>query len=71
MNEIINIEGIDFEVEAKLPAEGEYYIAERNTGPKLLTAKMIDHFRGYIVPVEKGVYCFNFDECKRVVRMIE
>lgn len=43
---------------------GDWYVAERITGPKLLTAHQI-HPDGYIVPRESA-YPFNISECVKV-----
>ena len=68
---IIEIDGIKLEVENKLPKNGELYIAERNIGPQLLTAKEVDTVNNWIVPVEfPNAYVYNISECNRVVRMI-
>ena len=42
---------------------GDLYVAGRNSGPKLLTAKNI--FRGCVYSRE-GSYPFNYSECHRV-----
>lgn len=41
-------------------APGDKYLAERNTGPKVLTCKEVKD--GYVVPVEQA-YCFDLWEC--------
>lgn len=48
--------------------EGDMYLACRNTGPHLLTAKTIfpRGRGGYIVPVENAYY-FDIWECVKVV----
>jgi hypothetical protein len=46
-------------------APGDVYIAERNTGPHLLTAKSVDRRLGCIFPRELA-YPYNLDECVRV-----
>lgn len=43
---------------------GDIYVAERNTGPKLLTVKAINP-GGWIVPQEWG-YTFDTHECVKV-----
>lgn len=52
---------------------GDFYVAERNTGPYLLTAREIvgpgeakGGHGGWVVPVE-NVYCFDTPECVKVV----
>ena len=44
---------------------GDIYIAERNRGPRLLTARVIDS-REWIVPVEDREYCYDTWECCKV-----
>lgn len=44
---------------------GDLYVAERNTGPKLLTAKKINRDGGWVVSSE-GAYPFDIYECVRV-----
>ena len=53
---------------------GDLYIAERNTGPKLLTAKEIvpfnspDHsgYGGWIIPTNHLEYSYDLHECVKV-----
>jgi len=47
---------------------GDWYVACRNSGPKLLKAKEIKD--SYVIPEEVGQYCFDIWECVKVVRMI-
>lgn len=44
---------------------GDFYVAERNTGPHLLTCLRVNHEGGWIVPVERA-YCYDISECVRV-----
>lgn len=61
----VEIEGVVFIKDGSgIVQSGDSYIAERNSGPKLLTAKEIDP-RGWIVPTEIA-YCFEEWECCRV-----
>ena len=41
---------------------GDSYVAERNTGPKLLIAERIDVENGFIIPTSLA-YCFSIKEC--------
>jgi len=66
---IVEVEGVKLEVENKPPSEGELYVAERNMGKQLLTAKQVDYTNGWIVPVEKA-YLYDIWECKRVIKML-
>lgn len=68
---IIEIEGLKLEIADRLPNEGELYVAERNTGKKLLTAKRIDYTNNYVIPVERNAYVYDFHECKAVVKMLD
>lgn len=45
---------------------GDLYVAERNTGPHLLTARVVDTEAGCIHPVDFGIYSFDLWECVRV-----
>ena len=63
--ETVELEGVKFAMDGDGEVfEGDIYIAERNTGPKLLTAKEVD-YRGWIVPVEKA-YPYDIIECVKV-----
>ena len=42
---------------------GDTYLAERNTGPKLLTCLQVKN--NYVVPVELA-YCYDVWECVKV-----
>ena len=46
---------------------GDMYLAERNTGPHLLTCSSVSE-RQYIVPVEMA-YCFDTWECIKIVEV--
>jgi hypothetical protein len=41
---------------------GDTYVAERNSGPKLLTVREINHIQGWIIPQENA-YVFDIYEC--------
>ncbi len=45
---------------------GDLYVAQRNTGPHLLTVNYIDP-SGWIAPVEWNQYCYDLHECVRVI----
>lgn len=65
----VEIEGVSFVIDGTGEVQiGDAYIAERNSGPKLLIAKELDH-RGWIVPTEIG-YCFDEWDCVKV-KMVE
>ena len=43
----------------------DLYVAERNTGPKLLTARVVDQERGWIHATDLFAYSFDLHECVR------
>jgi hypothetical protein len=47
--------------------KGDMYLAGRNTGIKLLTAKEVDHDRSWIVPEEFPFYLYDTWECRAVI----
>ena len=59
--DMFNLQEIGGDIES-----GDLYIAERNTGPHLLTCKYRDVERGYIVPTTLA-YLYNTCECVKVV----
>ncbi len=67
---IIEIEGLKLEIADRPPIDAEMYVAERNVGKELLTAKFVDTKNRWVVPVEKA-YFYNLCECKAVIRMVE
>lgn len=69
MGGIVDIEGVKFVIDGDgAVAVGDTYIAERNTGPKLLTAKELDD-RNWIIPEEDAYYFDTWECCK--VRLAE
>lgn len=74
--EVLDLEGLKFRID--LDAEGyekeiqagDLYIAERNTGPQLLTAERIvkedSMCGGYIIPTTNN-YPYDLHECVKVV----
>lgn len=48
--EVVDIEGIKLRMDDGKIRPGDLYVAERNTGPKLLTAKIVDLEIGCIFP---------------------
>lgn len=70
VNDQIEIDGVSFDVSHEEIQVGDSYLAERNRGPVLLTAKEIiplnvDGSGGWIVPVESA-YCYDIHECIKV-----
>lgn len=47
---------------------GDLYLAERNSGPHLLTCYKANEEEGWIVPVERA-YCFDTNECIKIVEV--
>ena len=54
---------------------GDLYVAEKNTGPQLLTCKEVKltipdgRFVAWVVPEEEAAYCFDFWDCVGVTRI--
>lgn len=67
---IVEVEGIKLEIANRPPINGEMYVAERNIGKQLLTAKFADEVNRWVIPFEKA-YVYNLCECKAVIRMVE
>lgn len=44
---------------------GDLFLAERNTGPKLLTCRHVDE-RGWVMAVESA-YSYDVWECRKVI----
>lgn len=66
---IVDIEGITLKkIEGEIE-KGDLYVAERNTGPKLLTAREVvwrtDGYIDFVVPTTAD-YAFDGYECVRV-----
>ena len=68
--EVVELEGVFFEIDDCLPEEGELYIAERNIGKQLLKAKVVDQKNRWIIPFENA-YVYDFHECKKVIKIVE
>ena len=62
--EIVEIEGLKFRMIPGDLQPGDTYIAERNTGPKLLTVKTVNP-RGWIQSQESA-YSFDTWECVKI-----
>ncbi len=63
--ETIDLEGILLKQDEGEIEVGDLYVAERNTGPKLLTAGFIDETLGWIRPT-RNAYPFDIGECVKV-----
>lgn len=63
--ETIDFEGILLKMDEGEIEPGDLYVAERNTGPHLLTARVVDTQSGCIVPTDHA-YPFNLHECVKV-----
>ena len=55
-------EGVSFKILDRPIRNGDTYLAARNTGPYLLTAREVDRGNGWVVPVEPE-YVFDIGEC--------
>ncbi len=62
---VLNLDGILLKMDEDEIREGDLYVAERNTGPKLLVAKKVDRDRGWIEPTSTD-YSFDLHECVKV-----
>jgi hypothetical protein len=62
---VVDVEGFSLRAEEGPLVPGCLYVAERNTGPWLLTVKRVDIDRGYVVPT-CNTYCYDLHECVRV-----
>ncbi len=66
--EILILDGVSFQIalnnegQEKGIQPGDAYIAERNLGPELLIAKVVDHEKGWIIP-QSAAYVYNIWEC--------
>ena len=66
---VIDVDSIKVRMVEGEICEGDLYVGERNSGPKLLTCRSVNVMFGYVSPIENG-YCFDIHECVRV-EMIE
>lgn len=48
---------------------GDLYIAQRNTGWKLLTCDHVDKIYGLVIAQDPLAYAFNISECKKVLEI--
>lgn len=55
-------EGVKFSRLDRPIQEGDTYLAARNTGPHLLTARKVDRTWSWVVP-EEDAYSFDIREC--------
>lgn len=67
---VLEVEGCEVRVEPEQTGAdlepGDLYVAERNTGPQLLTCKTLG--RGWIHP-EELAYSYDLHECRKVVEI--
>lgn len=63
--EVIDFEGIKLKMADGPIGVGDLYVAERNQGPRFLTAKKVDEELGCIFPTTNH-YPYNIGECVRV-----
>lgn len=62
----IELEGAELILSNDKIENGDMYVAERNTGPQLLTAR--DVRPGWIHPVESA-YSYDVGECRKVIKI--
>jgi len=62
---VVEIEGRKLKMVDDIIEPGDVYVAERNTGPKVLTAKSVNEHGGYIHPTTPD-YAFDICECVKV-----
>ena len=62
--EVVSIEDLQLRMTEGEIKPGDVYVAERNTGPKLLTAREIGI--GCIHPYDANSYSFDIWECVKV-----
>ena len=63
--EPVDFEGVQLEMDDSEIMPGDVDIAERNSGPKLLTAQSVHVKDGWIVPTSLD-YPFDLGECVKV-----
>ncbi|GIU69039.1 MAG: hypothetical protein KatS3mg002_0275 [Candidatus Woesearchaeota archaeon] len=61
--EVVDLNGLKVIQDEGPLQPGDIYVAERNTGPKLLTVKNVDN--GIVIPTTPD-YCYNIWECVKV-----
>lgn len=64
--EIVEIDNKKVRMTDEKLKEGDTYVCERNTGPKLRTVKYVDKEHGYIVANEPNTYPYDICECIKV-----
>ncbi len=62
----VMFEGVELKLDDTPIKPGDLYLAERNTGPKLLTCREVSSQFQCIHPIEIG-YSFDTWECRKVV----
>jgi hypothetical protein len=71
----VEIEGLKLKLCKDEIKPGDMYVAERNSGPKLLECEKVVEDQGYIVPKMnadgKVEYPYDIWECRKVERIIE
>lgn len=63
--EVVDLNGIKVVQDEGPLKPGDVYVAERNTGPKLLTVRSINYKYGTVIPTTPD-YCYNLWECVKV-----
>ena len=62
---VVSLDGVLVKIDNGPIQPGDLYVAERNTGPKLLTALRINHELNCVVPTTQD-YSFDTCECVKV-----
>ena len=68
IRKIVDFNGIRFVVSDDKIQARDLYLAERNTGPQLLTCQFVNEEDGWIAPME-AAYLYDTCECIKVIGM--
>jgi hypothetical protein len=64
--EVVDLGGILVKMDDGEIKPGDLYVAERNTGPKLLTCREVNVEGGWIEPTTFPDYSYDTNECVKV-----
>ena len=67
--EVVDLAGLRFKMIPGKLEPGDLYIAERNTGPQLLTVKKVADYDYIVFPTCNG-YAFDLSECVKVEEVL-
>jgi hypothetical protein len=62
--EVVDLQGIKLVADGAELSPSDLYVAERNTGSRLLTVRSV-HKTGFVIPVEHA-YSYDRHECVKV-----